>query len=637
MFRNWLMLNKNWVLQNFPFLEDDFDALDDYTLFCKFIGYVNKIAITTDKFYEGLKDDLDKMYEDGKFDSLIEEIVNLQLTFTYSSIASMKLATNLINGSFARTSGFYSYNDGGGSYYYVRTKTEEDTIDDVTIVGLSDETLVAELLIQDEMNVKEFGAKGDGETDDTEAIQLCLDTCKNIIIRDGVYMIDASTSVLPKSDSNINIVNATLKAITNNLDSYKIIYIHDVDNVIIKGGTIEGDRETHTGETGEWGNCIHISGWSSNITIKNVTCKNAWGDGIYINRAINVNTENVICDNNRRQGISVISVDGFHSLNDRLINTNGTSPESGIDIEPNASTDKIKNIILENLYTANNTGNGIDIWLPMLDETSDPVSIKILNHHDVGSGKGERIGGHNQTRFDILVDNSLLENNLQNGIDMRDWFDNEIDKIVINRPTIINCNYNEVSLSAYVTGISGYTTDVHENKHIGGITILEPYVTSKLLTSRRGITFYDTTNTLRASNIDIINPRNHQSNLNIAIIGDNITYTDIYSNYVFTGNANITLQGSILYSLISNINYTTGRTTTLDASLPIGYRITFVNEKISYRFKIQFADTDYCRYFNDNTGNLINSDGVNSLITLKKTAENEWIVENIVGEFSVSE
>lgn len=639
MFKNWLLLNKNYVLQNFPFLEDDFEALDDYVLFCKFMGYVEKVAITNERFLSSLKNDLNEMYQEGKFDSLIEEIVNLQLTFTYPSIASMKEATNLVNNSFAKTTGFYSYNDGGGSYYYVRTKTEDDTIDDVTIVGLSDETLIAELLIQDEMNVREFGAKGDGETDDTEAIQLCFDTVKNIIIRDGTYMIDASTSIYPSSNSNITLINATLKAITNNLDTYRILWIRDVDNINITGGTIKGDRTTHTGETGEWGFGIHISGWSENINISNMIIKDCWGDGIYINRGKNINTQNVVCDNNRRQGISIISVDGYHSLNDKLINTNGYSPESGIDIEPNANTDTIKNIILENLYTENNSGNGIDLWLPNLDNTTDhTVSIKIINHHDIGSKNGERLGGiHSNIRHNIVTENPLLENN-DGGIMMRDCFDNGKDKVMIINPKIINCNYYTSPAVTYVCGISGYTTNDETTEQIGGVTIINPYVSSAVTdTTRRSITFYDTTNTNRANNVDIINPINKQDNLNIAIYGDNLIFTDEFNKYKWVGDSNKTLGSSELYSRLSNINFTTSRTITLPLNLPIGYKVTFINEKASNRFKIQFDATDYCRYFNSNAGNLINSDSMNSLITIQKVADNEWIVENIVGEFSVSE
>ena len=33
----------NYILQNFPFLENDFDALTDYELFSKMVGYVKEL------------------------------------------------------------------------------------------------------------------------------------------------------------------------------------------------------------------------------------------------------------------------------------------------------------------------------------------------------------------------------------------------------------------------------------------------------------------------------------------------------------------------------------------------------------------------------------------------------------------
>ena len=40
------------------------------------------------------------------------------------------LTTNLINGSYAKTLGYYSKNDGGGSLYKIRNITNEDIVDE---------------------------------------------------------------------------------------------------------------------------------------------------------------------------------------------------------------------------------------------------------------------------------------------------------------------------------------------------------------------------------------------------------------------------------------------------------------------------------------------------------------------------
>ena len=36
---------KRFVIQNFPFIEEDFDALTNYQLFCKVVEYLNKVYL----------------------------------------------------------------------------------------------------------------------------------------------------------------------------------------------------------------------------------------------------------------------------------------------------------------------------------------------------------------------------------------------------------------------------------------------------------------------------------------------------------------------------------------------------------------------------------------------------------------
>ena len=118
---------------------------------------------------EEINNKLDEMASDGTLENIISEYIQLMTTYTYNNVAEMRLATNLVNGSFARTSGFYNYNDGGGAYYKVRNVTNEDVIDNVIIIALSDNTLVAELINPLEIRPEIFGAVGDGETNDSNA------------------------------------------------------------------------------------------------------------------------------------------------------------------------------------------------------------------------------------------------------------------------------------------------------------------------------------------------------------------------------------------------------------------------------------------------------------------------------------
>ena len=75
------MCFRDFVIQNFPFLEDDFDALTDYELFCKMVEYMRKALEDVDSFQEQLtafNQELD--YYENYFKNLdLQEEVNIKL------------------------------------------------------------------------------------------------------------------------------------------------------------------------------------------------------------------------------------------------------------------------------------------------------------------------------------------------------------------------------------------------------------------------------------------------------------------------------------------------------------------------------------------------------------------------------
>lgn len=220
-----------------------------------------------------------------------------------------------------------------------------------------------------------FGAIGDGVADDTAAIQNAINASTNVYIPSGTYKVSFNTAVEDGSNpaivvpSNREIRIAPDAVITCDgvaLERYSFFRLADVENVTIEGGTIIGERTTHTGDTGEWGMGISLA-YARNIKIRNITIKDCWGDGICIGTidhdpektCQNIYIDNVVCDNNRRQGISVCGIDGFYLTNSKLTNTNGTAPQTGIDFEPDYSNIPIKNVFVTNLYTYNNVGAGV--------------------------------------------------------------------------------------------------------------------------------------------------------------------------------------------------------------------------------------------------------------------------------------
>jgi parallel beta-helix repeat protein len=213
------------------------------------------------------------------------------------------------------------------------------------------------------INAKDTGAKGDGITDDTLAIQSAINqvvgTGGTVLIPSGIYMIDAITSIKIKSDMTLRMSNGTiLKALPNDKSNYNIINITDASNINIIDGTLMGERTIHTGTSGEWGMGITLRG-ATNIVVQGVTAKNFWGDGFYISGASkNIKFCSVIAENNRRQGMSIISVDGMVVKNSVFKNTNGTAPQAGIDLEPN-DEDTIKNVQIVSSQFIGNKGPGV--------------------------------------------------------------------------------------------------------------------------------------------------------------------------------------------------------------------------------------------------------------------------------------
>lgn len=130
-------------------------------------------------------------------------------TYHFDTVADMKASTDLANGNYARTLGYYSKDDMGGAYYKISSTAPSGHYETLT------SGLYAELVLQDTMNVKQFGAKGDGATDDTIAIQSALDNCSNkdatLIFPNSVY----TSRELTSNEITINGGGATIKAYDN--------------------------------------------------------------------------------------------------------------------------------------------------------------------------------------------------------------------------------------------------------------------------------------------------------------------------------------------------------------------------------------------------------------------------------------
>ena len=149
------------VLENFPFIDEDFDAITNYELLCKVVEYLNKTIGEVSELdnkvnefqnyfdnldvQEEINNKLDKMAESGQLTDIIAQYLNLAGVLAFNTLNDLKSATNIANGSTTRILGKVTYNDGLGAYYKIRTLINTDVIDNDNLVALTNyPTLVAE-------------------------------------------------------------------------------------------------------------------------------------------------------------------------------------------------------------------------------------------------------------------------------------------------------------------------------------------------------------------------------------------------------------------------------------------------------------------------------------------------------------
>ncbi len=131
--------------------------------------------------------------------------------------------------------------------------------------------------MRDFVSVKDFGAVGDGVTNDTVAIQLALSSgAKNIEFTPATYLIDGGLT-LTASDTNLICTGATIK-LKNNAPSKYMLFITGA-NCVVDGGTWDGNK-TNGNNTGSTFDSFNVAMYADRCTVKNINSINTFGIGI---------------------------------------------------------------------------------------------------------------------------------------------------------------------------------------------------------------------------------------------------------------------------------------------------------------------------------------------------------------------
>ena len=298
-------------------------------------------------------------------------------------------------------------------------------------------------------NALPSGYVKDGSRDYTFYIQNAIDKYSEIAFPGFPIMIN-ETGLKVKSNKRITFLSGSeLRLKPTSSNNYNVIDIRSATNVTLVDPVVVGDREKHLSTTGEFGMGIGVRG-SSNITLLNPIVTNCWGDGIYIGIDNQIGCKNVIITNgytrnNRRDGISIISVDGLRMDNFYAGFNSGTTPQCGINFEPNTSKDELKNIVLNSPVTEGNPGYGIHMSISNLYGGNDKdIDIVVNNHVDKQSWKAIKWSCYNNQRVGnevisavVTYNNPMWKQHLETPLNtIKIALLESAQKLVINNPFI---------------------------------------------------------------------------------------------------------------------------------------------------------------------------------------------------------
>ena len=227
----------------------------------------------------------------------------------------------------------------------------------------------------------------------------------------------------------------------------------------------------------------------TDLSLTDVVLQNAKGDGLYVGSAdgvthsANVRAYGVTCTGNYRNGMSIIDLDGGVFTACRFVNTAGTAPQAGVDVEPNGATYLIRNVKFVACDVSGNTGPGVSIVLQaaptavqagidlvgcdIMSNTADGLllvnasAVRVSGGSSASNGgSGVNIDSSTGPSNDVTLQSVALSNNGGAGI---------IAQTVFNRLTVVGCTVmnNSQTVSGSNAGI-----DLLPNGASSGLSIV---------------------------------------------------------------------------------------------------------------------------------------------------------------------
>lgn len=312
-----------------------------------------------------------------------------------------------------------------------------------------------------------FGAVADGDTDDLQAIQKCIDFASTTKLQNGkTYCIDIPIKhgISLKSNTVFDFNGGSVKMLTTELGQTDILWLNSITNVTIINPVVIGDSDSHDTD---FESTVGISIRSSNnITIINPRISKCTCDGIYISSLLSdpvVESYNIsltgetYIEDCGRQGISIIC--GHDILIESLVcrNIYRMAPGRAIDIECNNNNQHTYNINIGSItsydcwgtFSVVGRGNKIGVSVGKIACYNNGMSPIVFSY---SSTRDANAGNYNDNYDFINKDSSI-----------------SVDSIYIDK-----CNYpndSEISEDACCIVVNRYLYKAMPRIFINNITI----------------------------------------------------------------------------------------------------------------------------------------------------------------------
>lgn len=288
------------------------------------------------------------------------------------------------------------------------------------------------------VNVKDsaYGAKGDGITDDSAAIQKAVNavagTGGTVTIPAGTYRVNpvVNTNAGIRLGSNMTLsleAGAVLQALPTTTSRYVVVLLSGVQNVNIRGGLVLGNRYNNTiTDADEAGFGVQVMN-STHVVVEGMTAKDCWADGFYVGASSqDVTLCQVVADNNRRNGMSITSVKGMAVRGCTFKNATGSIENGswvngfGIDIEPNVG-ETVAEVHISGCTFAANANAGLAVG-PSGANAGRAFVTNTLIDGNTATGNGLRGGGSGigiSNTSGHQITNNTITDNIGTGICLR--------------------------------------------------------------------------------------------------------------------------------------------------------------------------------------------------------------------------